>query len=281
MPLRCVREVWSMIKRSQCKTDFLLWSAVSKSSLGMERRRLKSSLPQQYMWLDMKRIPTQEIRKLFQPPSQLSSQLHHSVMFSCIHKLYIPFSSTKIFLIHKPFWVIGLKLGFNTQSWWVSTPARRTKCQIIAQQYGGISTTQTGLGNSLVLLLSENIIATHNKYEWETGKPKNVEISANLGMWKVALKSICATFSSVTPPPLFYWFLKSWCQVQLENAIYSKFWLILNVMRFFTDLAITEIAIFRTLWRFEGCFKLEVEGKREIKAIHSKPDFLLSYGQFF
>ena len=32
--------------------------------------------------------------------------------------------------------------------------------------------TKRGLGNSLVLLLSENIAATHNKHAWETGKPK-------------------------------------------------------------------------------------------------------------
>ena len=61
------------------------------------------------------------------------------------------------------------------------------------------STIQKGVGNSLVLLLSENIPATYNKHAWETGKPKNVEISANLGMRKLALKSICATFRLVTP----------------------------------------------------------------------------------
>ena len=41
-----------------------------------------------------------------------------------------------------------------------------------------------------MLLFSENIAATHNKHAWETGKSKNVEISAHLGMRKVALKSI-------------------------------------------------------------------------------------------
>ena len=56
------------------------------------------------------------------------------------------------------------------------------------------------LGNRLVLLLSENITATHNKHAWETGKQKNVEIGTNSGMRKLALKSICATFSPVTPP---------------------------------------------------------------------------------
>ena len=57
------------------------------------------------------------------------------------------------------------------------------------------------LVNSLVRLLSENITATHNKHAWETGKPKNLEIDTNLGMRKLALRSICATFSPVTPPP--------------------------------------------------------------------------------
>ena len=51
-----------------------------------------------------------------------------------------------------------------------------------------------------MLLLSENITATHNKHAWETGKPKNVEIGTNLDMRKLALKSICATFSPVTKP---------------------------------------------------------------------------------
>ena len=48
-------------------------------------------------------------------------------------------------------------------------------------------------------LSSENITAIHNEHAWETGKPKNVEISASSGMRKLALKSICATFSPVTP----------------------------------------------------------------------------------
>ena len=95
--------------------------------------------------------------------------------------------------------------------------------------------------------------------DWKT--KKNLEISAHLGMRKVALKSlICATFSLVTPGPFFNWFLKSWCQMQLENAIYSKFYLINFEYHefFFTDLPITEIAILSTLRGFEGC--LEVEG---------------------
>ena len=29
---------------------------------------------------------------------------------------------------------------------------------------------------------SQNMTATHNKHAWETGKPKHVEISENLGM---------------------------------------------------------------------------------------------------
>ena len=63
MPLRACPKVWSMIKTSVSETDFLLWSAawVSKSSLAMERRRLKRSLPEQFRWLDMKRIPMTSI----------------------------------------------------------------------------------------------------------------------------------------------------------------------------------------------------------------------------
>ena len=71
-----------------------------------------------------------------------------------------------------------------------------------------------------MLLLSENIVASHNKHAWETGKPKNVEISAHLGMRKVALKSIRATFSPVTP--LFQLISEK----LMSSAIYSKFYLI-------------------------------------------------------
>ena len=129
----------------------------------------------------------------------------------------------------KAFWYTNLletlawSLAFKIRSFWYCVPACRTKCQIIVAVWC-ISTTQKGLRNSLVLLLLENITASPNKHAWETGKPKNVEITANLGMRKLTLKSICATFSPVTP--FFYWFLKSWCQVQQENAIYSKFYLI-------------------------------------------------------
>ena len=71
--------------------------------------------------------------------------------------------------------------------------------------------TQKSLGNSPVLLLLKNITATPNKHAWETEKPKNVEITANFGVRKLTLKSICATFSLVTP--IFYLFLKSYSQV--------------------------------------------------------------------
>ena len=90
-----------------------------------------------------------------------------------------------------------------------------------------------------------------------TRKPQNVEIGTNLVKRKLVLKSICATFSPVTP--FFYWFLESWCQVQLENAIYSKFYLIIfEYHEIFTDLPITESAILSTLARkFEGCLGVE------------------------
>ena len=32
--------------------------------------------------------------------------------------------------------------------------------------------------------------------------------------------------------------------------------LVLNIMSFFTDLPITEIAILNTLWMFKGCFEV-------------------------
>ena len=76
-----------------------------------------------------------------------------------------------------------------------------------------------------MLLLSENITATHNKHAWETGKPKNVEIGTNLGMRKLALKSICATFSPVTP--LFLLISGMQMASATRNAIYSKFYLII------------------------------------------------------
>ena len=97
--------------------------------------------------------------------------------------------------------------------------------------------------------------------DWKT---KIVEISANLGMRmrKLALKSICATFSPVTPPPapfFFYWFLKSWCQVQLQNAIYSNFYLInfeyQGVFYGFTDNRDCDL---KYTSEIQGC--LEVEG---------------------
>ena len=118
--------------------------------------------------------------------------------------------------------------------------------------------TERGLGNSLVLLLSEYIAATHNKHAWEIGKPKNVEITARLGMRKVALKSICATFSPVTP--LFLLISEKLMssatrKYNLFKILSDKFWI---SWVFFTDLPITEIAILSALRRFEGC--LEVEG---------------------
>ena len=128
-------------------------------------------------------------------------------------------SNTQTFLRH---W---LKAWLQDSTMLVSVPVRSINCRISLAVWW-ISTTKRGLGNIFVLLFSENIAATHNKHAWETGKPKNVEISAHLGTRKVALKSICATFSPVTPFFNFFWnFFKSRCQVQLENAIYSKFYL--------------------------------------------------------
>ena len=39
--------------------------------------------------------------------------------------------------------------------------------------------------------------------------------------------------------------------------IQNSIWLILNIMSFFTDLPLTELAILGTLWKFEGCLEVE------------------------
>ena len=125
-------------------------------------------------------------------------------MFSCFHKSYCTYLSPapKAFwytnLLESLVWSLASRLDHD------SVPARRTKCQIIFAVWC-ISTTQKDLGNSLLLLLSENIIATQNRYAWKTGNQKcgNHWFSANSGMRKLALLSICATFSPVTPPPPF------------------------------------------------------------------------------
>ena len=54
-----------------------------------------------------------------------------------------------------------------------------------------VATTQKGL--SLVLLLSENIPATHKKHAWETGKPKNVDIRRS---WQLSSMRILFTLLS-------------------------------------------------------------------------------------
>ena len=121
-------------------------------------------------------------------------------MFSCFHKLYISFlwgPTPKAFwytnLLETLIWSLAARIDHVSQ--YTSSQHK------MPDEFSSVVhfNTKRGLGNSLVLLLSENIAATHNKHAWETGKPKNVEISVHLGMWKVALKSICATFSPVTP----------------------------------------------------------------------------------
>ena len=120
------------------------------------------------------------------------------VFISYTYLFCIKRSNTKSFLIYGTrletmVWSLASRLDHD------SVPVRETKRQIILAEWC-ISTTQNCLGNNLVLLLSKNITAIPNKHAWETGKPKNVEISASSGMRKLALKSICATFSPVTPP---------------------------------------------------------------------------------
>ena len=70
-------EVLSMIKTSLCKTDFLLWSALSKSSLTSNGEETPNTI---FTWTVSvpdwirKGFPT---GKLLPSPSRLSSQLHH------------------------------------------------------------------------------------------------------------------------------------------------------------------------------------------------------------
>ena len=159
----------------------------------------------------MKRIPNRKTRA-----TTIAAQFPNAPLSaSCVHAFI---SYTYLFVQHQKLsqWYTNRK---TLVSW---SLASRLLCvyQVRSQdkkpRYSAvwcISTTEKGLGNRIVLLLSEHITAPHNKHEWETGKPKYVEISVNLGMRKLALKSICATYSPVTP--FFFWFLKSWCQVQL------------------------------------------------------------------
>ena len=156
-------------------------------------------------------------------PSQLSSQRSAPITlsFSCFHKLYISFlcwevqhqklSDTQIFLRH---WL-------ELDSFMIASTGSQDK---MPDNFNSVVhfNNSKGLRHQSALLLSENIIASPNKHAWETGTPKNMEISANLGMRKLALKSICATFTSVTP--FFYWFLKAndrcnWKMQFIQNSI--------------------------------------------------------------
>ena len=112
--------MWSMIKTSLCnRTNFLLWSAMSKTSLGigMERRRLKSTFTWTVLVVGYEKDSQQE-NSYHHHRSSVPNCTTFCVEFSCFHK-YITFlwCTTKIFLIRKPSWDNGLKLGFKTQSW--------------------------------------------------------------------------------------------------------------------------------------------------------------------
>ena len=202
MPLRvCPGGVVHDQKTSICNTNFLLWSAMSKTSLqiGMETRRLKSALPKQFRWLE--RIPNRKTRTITIAAQFRPNCTTFCVMFSCFHKLYL--SILCIEVQHQKLSDTETVLRHWFEAWlqdsiMIVYQFGETKRQIILPVWC-ISTTQNCLGNRLVPLSSENITAIHNEHAWETGKPKNVEICASSGMRKLALKSICATFSPVTP----------------------------------------------------------------------------------
>ena len=83
-------------------------------------------------------------------------------------------------------------------------------------------------------------------------------------------------------PPFFYWFLESWCQLQLENAVYSKFYLIIfEYCEFFTDLPITESAILSTPRKFEDCLRVEGWLKTGNKSHYFQAWFSLEVGANF
>ena len=64
---------------------------MSKTSLeiGMERRRLKSGSPEQFRWLDMKRIPNRKTRTITIAAQFWPNRTTFCVMFSSFHKLYL------------------------------------------------------------------------------------------------------------------------------------------------------------------------------------------------
>ena len=143
--------------------------------------------------------------------------------------------TTNFFLTHNKHWSLW-DMGKNC-SWQIFQPAKMhqffvkagkverqaTKCRLCGKPWFS-SLVHFNYSKELrqqpPAFLIRNITAIHHKHTWETGKPKSVEIGADLGARNLHLKSICTTFSPMTP--FFYWFLKSWCQVHLENAIYCN-----------------------------------------------------------
>ena len=63
--------------------------------------------------------------------------------------------------------------------------------------------------------------------------------------------------------------------------VQNSIWLILNIVSFFTNLPITEIAILSTLGGLRAVWRWKGGWKRAKKAIYSKPDPLLSNANFF
>ena len=201
MPLRACPKVWSMIKTSLCKKDFLLWFGVSKSSLGMERRRLKRSLHERFRWLNMKRIPN---RKTLTGTVTIAAQFPTSpitLSFSCFHKLYISF-----FVLRGPtltsiaFWYTNLLETLQLVGAWLQDSfmiVSSSSQDKMPDNFNSVVhfNNSKGLRHQSALLLSGSTLASPNKHAWETGKPKTMEITANFGMRKLALKSKWPPFS--------------------------------------------------------------------------------------
>ena len=172
-----------MIKTSLFIRDFLLWSGVSKSSLGirMEKRRLKRSFHEQFRRLDMKRIPN---RKSLTGTITFTTHFPTdpiTLSFSCFHKLLMSFlwgGPTS-----KAFWYTNL-LEALVGAWLqdsfmtVSTSSQDK----MPDNFNSVVhfNNSKGLRHQSTFLLSEKMIASPNKHTWEN---KNWKIWKSLRTW--------------------------------------------------------------------------------------------------
>ena len=128
-------------------------------------------------------------------PSCFHAFISYTYLF-CVKR-----SNSKGFLIHKRAWDIGLKLQVGFRTW--SSLCTKSKDKM-ADNFSSVvhfnhwkglrQQPRASVIRKTSLVLTINM---HGRLENQS----NVEISANLGLQKLALKSFCTTFSPVTPPP--------------------------------------------------------------------------------